>query len=318
MSKVFVTGATGYIGRPICNALVARGDSVVALSRDGARAARVLGDKIEVAEGDPTEPGPWQAGVSGCDAVINLAGEPIDGQRWNAQFRQRLCDSRVDATRYVVEAMAAATAAPKVLVSASGVDYYAFDTETLGIQLEDDDEDEADVFDEASPGGDGFLARMCRDWEEEAGRAAEHGIRVVCMRTGIVIDSESRALRKLAAPFKMMAGGRVGGGRQWFAWIHRDDAVGAYLFAVNTASLSGPVNLVASSVRQRSFSKAMGKALHRPSWLPVPKFAVKAAVGQLAEYLLNGRHVVPAALRNAGYPFKYPELADALSEIYGS
>lgn len=314
MSRVFVTGATGYIGRAICRALVVRGDSVVALSRDGARAARALGGGIEVVEGDPTAAGPWQAAVSGCDAVINLAGEPIDGKRWNAQFRQRLLDSRIDATRCLVEVIGAA--APKVLVSASGVDYYAFDAEILGVQLDDDDEDDADVFDEASPGGDGFLARMCRDWEDEARGAAEHGVRVVCMRTGIVIDAESHALRKMAAPFKMMAGGRVGHGRQWFAWIHRDDAVGAYLFAVDEASLSGPVNLVAGSVRQREFSRALGVALHRRSWLPVPKFAVKAAVGPLAEYLLNGRHVVPAALRKAGYAFRYAELSDALAEIY--
>ena len=318
MSKIFVTGATGYIGRAICSALVGRGDTVVALSRNRARAVAALGAGVQVVQGDSCAGGAWQQAVSGCDAVINLAGEPIDGKRWDARFRQRLLDSRVDTTRFLVEAIGAAAAKPVVLASASGVDYYAFDAQTLGVQLEDDDEDDADVFDEGSPGGDGFLARMCRDWEGEAGRAVEHGLRVVYLRTGIVIDAESRALRKMSAPFKLMAGGRVGDGKQWFAWIHRDDAVAAYLFAVDNAALSGPVNLVAGSVRQNDFSKALGAALHRPSWLPVPKFAVKAAVGPLAEYLLNGRHVIPSALRSAGFTFQHPELSDALAAIHST
>jgi hypothetical protein len=309
---VFVAGASGFIGRALCAALRADGHAVVALTRDAARAKTILAAGAEVVEGVPTAAGPWQEAVAGCDAAVNLAGEPLDAERWDARFRQKLLDSRVDATRFLVEAIAAAPAArrPRALVSASGVDYYPF-----GLELPGDAAGE-DLFDETAPMGEGFLPRMCRDWEAEARRAEPAGVRVVLMRTGIVLGQGSRATRKLALPFRLFAGGRVGTGRQWFAWIHLADAVGAYRFALDTPALSGAVNVVAGSVRQAELARALGRALRRPSWLPAPAFAVRTAVGPLAEYLLNGRNVVPAALRAAGYAFRFPDLAAALADVF--
>jgi uncharacterized protein (TIGR01777 family) len=295
----------------LCAALVERGDAVVALSRSSGRASQVLGARVEIIEGDPTDAGRWQAALDGCTAVVNLAGEPIAGHRWNAQYRQKLLDSRVDCTRHVVEAIESATVRPRVLVSASGVDYYAVATDIPG-----ESEDEADVFDEQSPRGDGFLARLCRDWEDEALRAEPLGVHVVTARLGVVLAKSGGALPRMARPFKLFVGGRVADGKQFLSWVHIDDAVGAMLFAID-GNIEGPINVVADSVRQASFASALAHALHRPSWLPVPKFALRTGVGPLAEYLISGRQVAPTALRAAGYTFRYPELSDALAAIYG-
>ncbi len=318
MARIFVTGGTGFIGAAIVRALRERGDDVTVVSRDGARAKAALPDGVEVVEADPTAAGAWQQRIAGCRAVINLAGASIAGKRWNAQYRQILLDSRVDVTRFVVEGMQAAPPdqRPAVLASASGIDYYPF---VLPIPGEDDMEGDAvDLFDEQSPLGDGFLARMCRDWEDEAMRATPLGVRVALVRTGIVLGKGGGALPKMALPFKLMAGGRVADGRQWFSWIHLDDIVGIYLRAIDDDALSGPLNAVApGAVRQAAFAKALGAALHRPTWMPVPKFALRFATGQLAEYLIHGRHVIPKALQDAGFEFAYPDVEGALAEIYG-
>jgi len=306
-----VTGATGLIGRRLCAELIERGDAVVALSRSAERARRRLGGGVEIVEGDPSAAGDWQQRIDGCTAVVNLAGESISGKHWNAQYRQRMLDSRVDTTRFVVEAFDAAAQRPRVLVSASGVDYYPF-----ALDIPGEDDSEADVFDERSPLGDGFLARMCRDWEDEAQRAEALGARVVRMRLGIVLTRDGGALPAMARPFKIFAGGRVADGKQFVSWIHLDDAVGAFLFAIDRDQVSGPVNVVAGSVRQAAFAKALGGVLRRPSWIPVPKFALRAAVGELSEYLIHGRQVVPAALRAAGYQLHHPDLSAALAAIY--
>ena len=309
--KVFITGATGLIGRALAAALVERGDAVIALTRDTAKGTAALPAGVAIAEGDPTEAGDWQQRIDGCDVVVNLAGESIGGTRWNAMVRQRLLDSRVDGTRFVVEAIGAAARKPGVLVSASGADYYPF-----GLLLPGETEED-DAFDETAPNGDGFLPRLCRDWEAEAVRAEEHGVRVARMRTGLVLDDSGGALPAMARPFKLFAGGKVGDGKQWVSWLDLDDAVGGYLHAIDHASVTGPVNLVAGSLRQHDFARALGRALHRPCWLPAPKFAIRWAVGPLSEYLLHGRNVVPAALRDTGYAFRYADIDAALGAIYG-
>jgi uncharacterized protein len=312
--RVFVTGGTGNIGRAIIEALAARGDQAVVLSRRAAAATATfaaLGDRVEVVVGDPTVPGAWQARLAGCGAVINLAGEPLAARRWDAQVRQVLHDSRIDATRFVVEAIAAAPAdaRPAVLCSASGVDYYPFAVE-LGRATRFDDDDPVD---EKAPPGGSFLARLCQDWEAEALAATGFAVRVVRLRTGLVLG-QGGALDKLTTPFKLFVGGKLGSGRQWTSWIHLDDVVGGYLHALDHAELDGPVNLVApGNVRNAELARALGKRLGRPSWLPVPGLAIKAAAGELAEYVLNGRRCVPAALERAGYAFRHPELDGALA-----
>jgi uncharacterized protein (TIGR01777 family) len=301
--RVFVTGATGLVGRALVGALEARGDAVVALSRQAG--ARVPG--AAVVHGDPTAPGPWMARVAGCDAVVHLAGEPIGARRWTEARKRRIVDSRVLSTRALVAAVAAAPAAarPRVLVGASGADYYPFD-------------DGDTPYAEAGARGDHFLAGLCAAWQAEAEAAAAHGARVVVMRTAVVLAREGGALPRMATPFKLFAGGPLGTGRQWLAWVHLEDVIGAYLLALDRDAARGPVNLVAPGiVRQRDFARALGAALRRPSWAPLPGPILRLAVGELATYLLHGRRVVPAALAALGYGFHYPDAPSALAACLG-
>lgn len=309
-----MTGGTGFIGRALVEALVARGDRAVVLSRDAARARQRLGAAVggagrgagvEIVEGDPTEAGVWQERVAGTDAVINLAGESVGAHRWNARVRQIIRDSRVDATRNVVLAIGATPAAtrPGVLVSASGIDYYPLDVD-LGAAGLDDDGDEVD---ESAPAGSGFLSVLCREWEAEARQAEPLGVRVVLMRTGLVTakPGQGSAIDRWAQVFRAFGGGRLGKGRQWMSWVHIDDVVGAYLFAIDTTELRGPVNLVAPGrMRNARFARELGRALSRPSWLPAPAPALRLSLGEFAEYLLHGRPAVPRALLAAGYRFR--------------
>jgi len=310
--RIFVTGATGFIGRALVQSLAARGDRVVAISRDRRRAGDLLGADVEIIEGDPTLAGDWQQALAGCHAVVNLAGQSIGDKRWDARYRQLIHDSRVESTRYLVEALAACDREqrPTVLVSASGVDYYPFSVD-LGAALDVDEDDEVV---ESSPPGDSFMARVCRNWEAEARAAEAHGVRVVRMRTGIVLGPGG-ALQRMTTPFKFLVGGRLGKGRQWFSWIHLEDAVTAYLYALDSDDLAGPVNLVAPQpVRNAELARAMGRALKRPAWVPVPGFALRVAVGELSEYLLEGRRVVPAVLVERGFHFRFPDLDSALAD----
>jgi uncharacterized protein (TIGR01777 family) len=305
--KIVVTGATGLIGKTLVTAMRDRGDQITVLTRSPERAREQLGE-LDAITAEIETPGPWQLSLAKADAIIHLAGEPIAGDRWNARQKQVIRDSRVEGTRTIVEGIAALPARerPRALVTASGVDYYPFASRT-----HDFDDDEVT---ESDPPGDTFLARVCRDWEREAAAATAFGVRVVCMRTGVVLGPGG-ALAKMTTPFKLFVGGRIGSGEQWFSWIHLDDAVAAYLAASSDDRYAGPINLVApESVRNADLSRALGKVLHRPSWLPVPAFAVKLAVGELAEYLLEGRRVVPRKLRELGFAWKHGELASALAE----
>jgi uncharacterized protein (TIGR01777 family) len=302
--RIVVTGATGFIGTALVGALRDRGDSIIVLSRDAERARAALGDVTAVAA-DLQSPGPWTAALAETDAVVHLAGEPLAGKRWDARQKQRIRDSRVETTRTLVEAIAAlpAAARPRALISASGTDYYAFAPDT---EFDDDE-----VTEDAPP-SDSFLGRLCRDWETEARTAEGAGLRVACMRTGIVLGPGG-ALARLTTPFRMFVGGRIGTGRQWVTWIHRDDAVGGYLAALSDDRYAGPINLVTASVRNAALARALGQALDRPSWLPVPGVALRAAVGEFAEYLLAGRRVVPARLGALGFTWTRSTLDDALA-----
>jgi uncharacterized protein (TIGR01777 family) len=305
--KVVVTGATGFIGRPLVEKLRGRGDDVTALVRNATKARTQLAAGTRIVEADLESPGPWTVELAGAGAVAHLAGEPIAGRRWDARQKQLIRDSRVESTRVLVEAIGKLPPPqrPKAFVCASGVDYYPFAEGPRGY---DDDE-----VTESDPPADTFLGRVCRDWETEARDAEQHGVRVVCLRTALVFGPHGGALEQLARPFKFFAGGKLGNGRQWVSWIALDDVVNIYATALSDDRYRGPINMVTESVRNADLAAALGRSLHRPSWLPVPGLAIKAAVGsELAESLLKGRRVVPTKLRELGYTWVHPTLDDTL------
>lgn len=301
--RIIVTGATGMIGRALCRRLVARGDQVIVFSRrlDAARAA-VPGAAQYVAWDGATR-GSWEAAVEGVDAVVHLAGAPIAGQRWTPAYKQEILRSRVEGTRLLVDAMARAAARPRALVSASGIDFYG------------PHGDEA--LDETAPAGKVFLARVCVAWEEEARRAEDYGVRTAMIRSGIVLDRQEGALAPLLLPFQLFAGGPVLPGTQWWSWIHIDDEIGLVLRLIDDQNASGPFNGVAPEAqRNRDFCAALGRALGRPSWLPLPGFALHILLGEMAQALLIDRQrVTPAKALALGYRFTYPSLEPALRAV---
>ena len=308
--KVAVTGATGTIGRALVAELAARGDEVTALSRDPERAARALGaaaggdaaGSVETAGwADPkAEPPPLDA-LRGRDGVIHLLGEPI-AQRWTDESRREILDSRVLATRNLVAALAALPAAerPRVLVSQSAVGWYG----PRG----------AEPLDESAPAGADFQAEVVVAWEAEARKAEElEGLRVVRVRTGVVLSPSGGALEKMLPFFKLGIGGPVAGGRQYVPWVHLDDVVGALVFCLDTEAATGAVNVTAPTpATNTELSKALGRVLKRPAFLPVPGFAVKTLYGQMAEIVTGGANVRPKRLEELGYSFRRPELEPAL------
>lgn len=308
--KIVVTGATGFLGRPLCSLLLAQGHEVTALSRNADHAATLLEPAIECLTWSVgSAPGaPWETAVAYADAVIHLAGQPVAEKVWTPEIKEALRRSRIDTTRRLVDAMRNTGGCPKVLVSASGINYYG-------------DGGEA-VLTEASPPGSTFLAQLCVDWEAEACKAEAFGVRVVCCRAGIVLE-HGGPLDKLLfplpvpiSPWALGLGGPIGNGRQWMPWIHRDDAVGILHWSVMTASVSGAVNTVAPQlIRNSEFSRALGRTLHRLAILPIPPFVLKALVGGFADELLTSQRAEPGAAIQHGYPFEYPGIEACLAAI---
>lgn len=310
--QVFVTGGTGLIGRRLVRRLAGRGDDVVLLTRDRAtvEAAGLAGaPRVQVMKGDPTTsvPGIWREALGESHAVVNLAGEPIFGRRWNDEVKARILQSRVKTTQSVVAAIGLAPEArrPKTLVNASAVGYYGLDR---GDEV---------LAEDASQGRD-FLARVCGAWEDAARGATAHGTRVVVLRIAVVLAPGGGALAQIAPPFRMFVGGPIGHGRQWFPWIHVDDLVELILFALdNPAALRGPVNAAAPNpLRFKEFAKDLGRTLGRPSWLPVPVFALKLRFGEVAQVIAGSQHVIPVAAQAAGFQFRFPTAAEALADIF--
>lgn len=295
--RVGVIGATGFVGRRLAGALVSRGDEVVAFGRDASRVRAALPYVTEarsLAELTAER-------VAALDAVVNLAGESVGAKRWSPAQKAAIRDSRVETTRRVVDAIGAAERRPRVLINASAVGFYG-------------PRGDEEVTEEA-PAGHDFLAGVCREWEAEAARVAGFGVREVRLRTGIALGDAGGPLEQMLLPFKLFAGGPVGDGRQWFPWVHLDDVVGAIVWALDREAVRGPVNVVAPGVvRFGDFAKALGRRLRRPAWLPVPGFALRLAVGEMAEVLVTGQRAVPAALLAGGYTFRYARLDDALAD----
>ena len=295
--RITLTGGTGRVGAQLVRALAARGDEVTVLSRNPDKAHAALG--VEAAGWQPeSEPAPAEA-LAGRDGVIHLAGEDI-AQRWSDDVKTRLMRSRELGTRNLVAGLRAADPRPGTLVSASAVGYYG--------PHGDERLTESD-----SAGGD-FLASVCVAWEREAAAAEELGVRVVRVRSGVVLDAGGGALAKMLPFFKLGAGGPVAGGQQYMSWIHIDDLVALYLAALDGGEAwSGAVNATAPEAStNKDFSKALGRALHRPAVAPVPRFAVQALYGEMAQIVVTGQRVVPERAGALGFRFAHPELDEAL------
>jgi uncharacterized protein (TIGR01777 family) len=306
MSRVAVTGATGLIGQAVVSELQARGDQVIALSRDEQKARRQLGAGVEAATwADPVRTQPPTGALAGADGIIHLLGELIS-QRWSDEVKRRIRDSRVLGTRNLVAGLMELPEGqrPKVLVSQSAVGYY-------GPRGEEE-------LNESSPPGGDFLAETVQAWETEAQAAEDLGLRVATTRTGVVLSAEGGALATMLPPFKLGVGGPVGSGRQYLPWIHLDDVAGGLLYVLDHDTASGPHNLTAPTpVTNRDFSKALGRALHRPAVMPVPAIAIKLLYGEMAEIVLEGQRAVPHKLIELGYPFRFTDLDAALNGVLG-
>jgi uncharacterized protein len=300
--KIVIAGGTGFLGRPLSERLAAEGNDLVVLTRRSGVAPRA--GRAVVWPADGTADGAWTSEVDGADVVVNLAGESIAGGRWSAARKRRILDSRVDATRSLVAAIAGAAHPPSVFVSGSAVGYYG----PLGDEI---------ATEERGPGSD-FLARVCVAWEAEAARAAGGRTRVVCIRTGLVLARDGGALPRMLPPFRFGVGGPVGTGRQYWPWIHRSDWIDCVRWAIRTGAAAGPVNASAPApVTNAEFARALGRALHRPSFLPAPAFALRLLLGEMADaLLLSGQRAIPAKAERLGFAFTYTEIDAALGVIF--
>lgn len=300
--QIVVTGGTGFIGQPLCASLCQQGHRVTLLTRRRDEAQRLCESAVMAIEWNSREAGAWEHCLEGADAVINLAGAPIADGRWTDARKRLLTESRVFTTRLLVEAMSRRSSKPLTLISASGIGYYGAGDDR--------------VLDEGAARGQGFLADLCLAWEAEALRAAESGVRVILLRTGMVLEQDGGALPKMLLPFRVFAGGPILPGTQWVSWIHRHDHIGLIQWLLTRSHVSGPVNAVApEAVTMNRFCEVLGQVLQRPSWLPVPGFALRMALGELGTLMTTGQRITPAKALSQGYVFQFPKLKPALRAI---
>ena len=317
--RIVIAGGSGFLGTALTTRLLAEGHDVVVLTRGGNGAigpppTRSNGPQAPRSNTPAPKFVTWQADgsagsltreVDGADGIVNLAGAAIEDKRWTPARKALLEESRVKSTRSLVAAVAAASHRPAVFIQGSAVGYYGA-------------HDAGPVFDETSVPGDDFLARLSLAWEREAAPVRDLGCRLVIVRTGIVLAKHDGALAKMSLPFKLMVGGPVGSGRQYLSWIHLDDWVALVVWALTNPAVLGPVNATAPEpVPNRAFATALGRAMHRPSWAPVPGFVLRTIFGEMADaMLMRGQRVVPARARELGFTFRFERLDDALTAIY--
>ena len=306
MIKIVVTGATGFVGVKLVERLQALGDRIVVLARDSSKANRQFPPEsfpnVEVIGYNPFELGDWAKAISGSDAVINLAGEPLAGVRWTDKRKQEIRDSRILTTKVLVNAIAQAEVKPKVLISGSAIGYY-------GTSLDKS-------FDEYGYAGDDFLANVCKDWEAAADAVTDLGVRLVKLRTGIVLGMGG-AIGKMLPIFQVGGGGKIASGKQWFSWIHRDDLVELIIYALQNPQITGALNATApKAVTNEDFTIAFAKAIKRPAFLPVPAVALILLFGESATVLVDGQRVLPHKAEINKFAFRYPDIDSALGQIF--
>ncbi len=298
LMKIVITGGTGLVGQALTSELIRNGHNVVILTRksrtadnQGIQYVRWLnpGDKPEEM-------------LDGTNAIVNLAGATING-RWTEDYKQKILDSRLDAAAEITRIISSLKTKPEALINASAVGFYGTS--------------EDEVFTETSPAGKYFLASTTVQWEAAAMKAGDLGLRVVLSRFGVILDKNGGALPRMAQPYKLFAGGRVGSGSQWLSWIHIEDVVQGIIFAIKHPHLAGPVNFTAPSpVRMEQFGKTLSNVMERPHWFPVPSFMLKLLLGEMSMLVLQGQRAIPEKLLTSGYAFRYPELNQALKNIF--
>jgi len=297
-----MTGGTGFVGTQLTSRLIQGGNEVTILSRSGKRPEKGS-TGISYLQGDPTQKSSWQKAIQEHDAIINLAGASIFA-KWTEEYKRVLRESRVNTTRNIVEGIPSDPSKKITLFSTSAVGYYGFcgDEELT----------------EESPPGEDFLAKMAVEWEGEALKAKDKGARVVITRFGIVLGEKGGALGQMIPLFKKYIGGPIGSGKQWFSWVHIKDLAETFVFLLKRPEISGPVNVCSPNpVRNKALAKALGKALHKPSFMPAPGFMIKLVLGEFGSVILEGQRVLPRRLLENGFVFQYPDIEKAVQSIVG-
>ena len=300
--KIIITGATGLIGTKLSKALINRGDKVIVFSRNTSKAKTEIPDAYKYVEWDYECLEHWQNEINGVDAVIHLAGVNVFGKRWNVSYKKNILESRIVSTSNLVKAIKNSTSKPSVFISSSAIGFYG--------------DKGNEIIDETSLPGDDFLASVCKKWEEEASEVEKFGVRHAGIRTGIVLNPNDGALKQMLLPFKLFLGGPIESGRQWFSWIHVDDIVGIYLFSLDNTLIKDGVNAASPNpVTSKDFAKTLGKVLHRPYIFPVPRFAMKITLGEVADVVTASQRVYPKKLIDFDYRFKFENLREALENL---
>ncbi|MBU1397682.1 MAG: TIGR01777 family oxidoreductase [Proteobacteria bacterium] len=296
--KIFITGGSGFIGTSLSAYFLTNGHAVVAVG--GRDAGKTLSHpNLKYISADTTKKGSWQEELKDIDAAVNLAGRSIF-KRWNERYKQNIYDSRIITTRNLVEAIPAGKNI--ILCTTSAAGYY-------GDRWED-------ILTESEPSGSDFLAKVCRDWEEEAFKAKDKGVRVAAMRFGVVLGRGGGALEKMIPPIRFFVGGPIGNGRQWFPWIHIEDLISAIMFVLENKAVNGPLNFTApESTRNIELVKTIAGILHRPAFMPAPSFMIRLILGEFGSSVLASQRVIPDKLLKYGFEFKYPDIRSAVSNI---
>ncbi len=300
--RIIITGATGLIGKILCKELIERGDEITIFTSNTAKATSLIKGAKEYIKWNYSNPEEWKNHLNESDAVIHLAGASIAGKRWNASYKKLIMESRIASTRNIVKAIEEAEQKPSTFISSSAVGYYG--------------NAENNILTETSESGNDFLSQVCKAWELESEKVESFGVRRISVRTGIVLSAKGGALERMLLPFKLFIGGPIGSGKQWFPWIHIDDLIRIYLFALDNPSISGIINAASPNpATMKEFALTLGKTLHRPSLFRVPFFALRIAIGEAAESVIASQRVIPKKLLESGFKFKFENVEEALRDL---
>jgi len=302
MKKIIITGATGLIGRKLCSKLLEQGNEIRLFTRNPEAAKKVMRGAKKYIKWNYNNPEEWKDYLNETDSIVHLAGTNLGAKRWNYKFKKELLNSRIESTRQLVNTIKNCEDKPKSFITASAVGYYG-------------DKGDEVLTEKSNPGKD-FLSNLCSEWEKEAEKIEDQNVRRVSLRIGLTLSNEGGVLKKFLPPFKIFLGGPLGNGKQWFPWIHIEDLINILIHTIKTESLQGPVNVASPGiVRMKEFAKTLGKILKRPSLIPVPKFAIRIATGELGKYAVMSQRVSIEKILNAGYKFKFEKLEDALWDL---